>query len=144
MIGKVFLVSTTVDLNHSAEGREPNPDIRFCKRAAQIILPQVNWTRFVLLHQRSLLHKISEVLLKTLPVERNPFPAKDKTRNPYRVHISRTKWASSALIQIESVTDRLLKAAQRMLGSCNAALRTGFENHCSTSNTTPASHMSQA
>jgi len=34
---------------------------------------------FVLLHRRSLLHKILEVLLKTLLIERNPFPAKNQT-----------------------------------------------------------------
>ena len=46
---------------------------------------------------------------------------------------------SSTLIQIESVTERFLKAAQRMLGSW-MGLRTVFENHCSTKNTTPANY----
>ena len=37
-------------------------------------------------------------------MERNPFSAKNQTLRSYRVYISPTKWASSALIQIEIST----------------------------------------
>jgi len=37
-------------------------------------------------------------------MERNPFSAKNQTLRSYRVNISPTKKASSALIQIEPVT----------------------------------------
>jgi len=38
VVDNVFLTSTTVVLNHFTD-----PDLRFCWRAAQKILPQVNW-----------------------------------------------------------------------------------------------------
>jgi len=34
-------------------------------------------------------------------MERNPISAKNQTRRSYRIYISPTKWASSALIQVE-------------------------------------------
>jgi len=42
-------------------------------------------TCFVLLHKRSLLHKILEVLLKDTVYRKESFPAKNQTRSPYRV-----------------------------------------------------------
>jgi len=46
-----------------------------------------------------------------------PFPEKIQTLSSCRVYILPKKQASSALIQKESVTEGLLKAAQRMVGS---------------------------
>jgi len=52
--------------------------------------------------------------------------------------IALTKYVTQ---NIRGVTDRLLNAAQRMLGSCMRPLeQCYFENHCLASNTTPASY----
>ena len=68
------------------------------------------------------LKKCYTKVTERLFTERYPFPAKNQTLTSYRVYISPTKWASSALIQIQSATERLLKAAQRMFGSCKRLL----------------------
>ena len=62
-----------------------------------------------------------EVLLKDTAHRKGsfiPFPEKIQTLSSYRVYILPEKQASSALIQKESVTEGLLKAAQKMVGSC--------------------------
>jgi len=58
------------------------------------------------------------VLLKDTAHRKDPFPEKIQTLSSYRVYILPQKWASSAFIQIESVTEGLLKASQRMVGNC--------------------------
>ena len=57
--------------------RDPNPDLQFCYRAALKIFTTIQLTRFVSLHQRKLVHKISEALLKDTVYQKQSFLSKE-------------------------------------------------------------------
>jgi len=70
----IFLTFTTVILNHFAEGSQIQTYEFLESRTKKFTTRQL--TRLVLLHKRSLLHKISEVLLKDTAHPKWSFPSK--------------------------------------------------------------------
>jgi len=92
----------------------------------------------VLLHQRCLLHKILEVLLKDTVYRKVSFPNKE----------SDTKLLQSEYFANEVISSysnrigyrKIAKGRTKDAWELHATHRTVFENHCSTSITTPASY----
>jgi len=110
-----FLTSTTVVLKHFAEGSQIQT-YDFVREPHKKNLPQVNWHVLFYCTSEACYAKLCRgVTEKTLPIERNPFPA--RTRHyTLTEYIFRLRSGPHQLI-FKSVTKRLLKSAERLLGS---------------------------
>jgi len=75
VVVNVFLISTSVVLNHFAEGSQIQTYNFFREPHKKFHHKSID--TFVLLHWRSWLHKILEVLLKDAVYRKEPFPSKE-------------------------------------------------------------------
>ena len=119
--------------------REPNPDLRFCERATRNFFPQVNWQAFFIALTKPVTQNIRGVTEKhcltkrILPSKESDTKLLQSTNFAYEVGVISSY---SNRIRYRKIAKSRTKDAWEL----HAALRTVFENHCSTSDTTPASY----